>query len=175
MRRNLRFTSNKVKYPETIRRDLAYTGLATEGLAMKRIIGAFIALAFTVGLALPAAAELGETDRATIKGLIAGQIEAFQADDGAAAYGFASPMIHTYFPTVEQFMEMVRSGYQPVYRPQSITFGPLIDSQAGPLQKVFLTGPDGLNYVAVYSLQRQPDGTWLINGCTILRDDTPSI
>ena len=142
---------------------------------MKRIIGAFIALAFAVGLALPAAADVSAGDRATIKSLIEGQIAAFQADDGAAAYGLASPTIHSYFPTVEQFMEMVKSGYQPVYRPQSVTFGSIVETAAGPLQKVYLTGPDGNNYVAVYALQRQPDGTWKINGCTILRDDSPSI
>ena len=38
---------------------------------------------------------------------------------------------------------MVRGQYQPVYRPRSVTFGPLVDSPAGPLQKVFLVGPDG--------------------------------
>ena len=143
---------------------------------MKRITGAFFALALGLGLALPAAAgELGDSDRATIQSLITGQIEAFQHDDGAAAYGYASPTIKSYFPTVEQFMAMVRTGYPSVYRPQSVTMGPLVDSAIGPLQKVFLTGPDGLNYLAIYSMQRQADGTWKINGCTIVRDDAPSI
>ena len=67
-------------------------------------------------------------------------------------------------------MNMVRNAYKPVYRPQSVTFGQLSDSPYGPLQKVFLVGPDGKSYVAVYSLQRQPDGTWRINGCTLVED-----
>ena len=60
------------------------------------------------------------------------------------------------FPTVDIFMAMVRTGYQPVYRPQSVTFGPLVETAAGPIQRVFITGPDGQSYVAVYSLSASP-------------------
>ena len=143
---------------------------------MKRIAGGFFALLFAIGLALPAAAEtFSDSDRAAIQGLINGQIDAFQHDDGAAAYSYASPTIQSLFQTPEQFMAMVKSGYPPVYRPQSVTMGPLVDTEIGPMQKVFITGPDGLDYLAVYSMQRQPDGSWKINGCTIVRDDRPSI
>lgn len=142
---------------------------------MKRIAGLLFALALVGQFTLAHAETLGDGDRAAIRSLITGQIEAFQRDDGAAAYGFASPLIHSYFPTVDAFMGMVKNGYQPVYRPQSVTFGELADTQAGVLQKVFVTGPDGKNYVAVYTMQRQPDGSWLINGCALLPDDSPSI
>jgi len=144
---------------------------------MKRIAGVLVAVLLAAGFALSSArAEtLGDGDRAVIQSLINGQIDAFRHDDGAAAYGFASPTIQGYFPTVDAFMGMVKNGYPPVYRPQSVTFGPLVDTELGPLQKVFITGPDGKSYIAVYSMQRQPDGTWKINGCSLLQDDTPSI
>lgn len=143
---------------------------------MKRIAGVLFALALAAGHFATAHAETtSEGDRATIKSLITGQIEAFQRDDGAAAYGLASPTIHNYFPTIDAFMGMVKNGYQPVYRPQSVTFGELVETDMGPMQKVFVTGPDGKNYVAIYSMQRQPDGTWLINGCSLVQDDSPSI
>ena len=142
---------------------------------MKRILGVLFALALLGPFSALHAEPLGDSDRAAIKSLITGQIEAFQRDDGAAAYGFASPLIHSYFPTVDAFMGMVKNGYQPVYRPQSVTFGELADTDAGVLQKVFVTGPDGKHYVAVYTLERQPDGSWLINGCSLLPDDSPSI
>jgi len=104
-----------------------------------------------------------------------GQMTAFQHDDGNAAYGYASPAIRELFPSPDIFMNMVRKGYPPVYRPQSVTFGEIGDSPRGPQQKVFLTGPDGKSYVAVYTLQRQPDGTWKINGCTLVEDTGASI
>lgn len=144
---------------------------------MTRIAGVLVALLLAaLTFAAPARAEtLGDGDRSAIQSLITSQIQAFQRDDGTAAYGYASPTIHSMFTTPEDFMAMVKSGYQPVYRPRSVTMGPLVDSEMGPLQKVFVTGPDGKNYIAVYSMQRQPDGSWLINGCSLVGDDSPSI
>jgi hypothetical protein len=140
---------------------------------MKRI--AALALALAIGLVSLAAAEVADADRAEIQSIIGSQIDAFRRDDGAAAYDFASPMIRTLFPTPDIFMEMVQTGYMPVYRPQSFTFGPLLDTPRGPVQRVFITGPDGAGYVAEYFLQQQPDGTWKINGVTLVRDTSPTI
>jgi hypothetical protein len=116
-----------------------------------------------------------DADRQAIRSIISGQIDAFQRDDGATAYGFASPAIHDLFPGVDAFMGMVKGAYQPVYRPRSVTFGPLIDSAAGPLQRVLVVGPDGRNWIAEYTLQRQPDGSWKINGCRLLEDTGETI
>jgi hypothetical protein len=137
-----------------------------------------ILFVLVVGLGAPRRAladDISPTDQASIRAMISSQIEAFRHDDGTAAYGYASPTIQGLFPTVDQFMSMVRNSYQPVYRPQSVTFGQLADSPNGPVQKVFLVGPDGKSYVAVYTLQRQPDGTWRINGCTLVEDTGATI
>jgi hypothetical protein len=143
---------------------------------MTRIAGLLFALVLAFGQIAPASAEpTGDGDRATIKSLIQGQLDAFQRDDATAAYSYAAPAIQGYFQNPDIFMKMVQNGYQPVYRPRSVTFGELVDTDKGPVQKVFVTGPDGKNYVAVYSLERQPDGTWKINGCSIAEDKTPSI
>lgn len=140
-----------------------------------RLVRLAAALAIAVGLALPvAAAEIAAGDSSAIQGIIQSQIDAFRQDDGAAAYGLASPTIQQIFPSVGVFMDMVRGQYQPVYRPRSVTFGPLADSPSGPQQKVFLVGPDGKSWVALYTLEREPDGSWKINGCVLLPDDSPS-
>jgi len=145
---------------------------------MLKIAGLILGLAFTFAIAASSpgrADDVGSADQSAIRSIIASQIEAFRHDDGVAAYGYASPTIQGLFPTVDGFMAMVRSGYPPVYRPQSMTFGAIANTDAGLEQKVFLTGPDGRNWVAVYSLQRQPDGSWKINGCTLVEDDSPTI
>jgi len=142
---------------------------------MNRIAALVLALALSAGVAPPAAAEIGDGDRTAIQSIIDGQIDAFRRDDGAAAYDFASPMIQTLFPSPDVFMQMVQTGYMPVYRPQSFTFGPLLDTARGPVQRVFITGPDGASYVAEYALQQQPDGTWKINGVTLVKDTSPTI
>jgi hypothetical protein len=134
-------------------------------------------IVLALGLAaLPARAEESAGgDEQALRSVITGQMQAFQRDDGATAYSYASPMIRDLFPTVDGFMTMVRSGYQPVYRPQSVTFGQLKATDGGYLQQVFITGPDGRNWVALYSMQRQPDGSWLINGCSLIEDNSPAI
>ena len=47
-----------------------------------------------------------------------GAAKAFQAGDGELAYSYAAPNVKRIFPTVETFMGMVESGYQPVRKPQ---------------------------------------------------------
>ena len=143
---------------------------------MKRIAAVLFALSLAVAAPVAArAADISDSDRAAIQSVINDQIHAFQRDDGATAYADASPTIQSIFTTPDAFMAMVKNGYQPVYRPQALTFGDIVDSEAGPLQKVFVTGPDGQSYLAVYTLQRQPDGSWKINGCSLVDNDSPSI
>ena len=80
---------------------------------------AVLALAAFATFGAAAAQELTGADRQEFQRVIAGQIEAFRADDGPAAYGYAAPAIKKIFPSPEIFMEMVRNGYRPVYRPRS--------------------------------------------------------
>lgn len=131
-------------------------------------------LAAAAILATPAAAQSQNAVDAA-QSAIAGQIEAFLADDGAAAYGFAAPNIRRMFPSVESFMAMVESGYQPVRRPSSHAFGKTMELGSGILlQEVLLTGPDGKGWKALYRMQLQPDGTWKISGVSLKSADLPA-
>ena len=112
---------------------------------------------------------ISSTDKAEFQRIITAQITAFRADDGPAAYDFAAPVVRNIFPTPEVFMAMVKRGYPQVYRPQSFNFTEaLIDPQGRPAQKMTVVGPDGKSYIALYSMEKQPDGTWRISGCTLL-------
>lgn len=110
---------------------------------------------------------VGAGDAAAIRHVIEAQLAAFQRDDGAAAFGFASPGIRELFGTVDNFMSMVRTGYQPVYRPRRVEFGAIDIEEGAPTQHVFLVGPDGVGVEALYFMEREPDGTWRINGCEL--------
>jgi hypothetical protein len=143
---------------------------------VKGMAGRFAGAILAIGLLSPVAAqELSTGDRAAIRAMIAEQIEAFRRDDAALAYGYAAPGIKRLFPTPGRFMEMVKKQYQPVYRPRSMTFGEVVETPDGVLQKVFLTGPDGKGWVAAYLAERQSDGSWRIGGCTLVVDDSPKI
>jgi Domain of unknown function (DUF4864) len=123
-----------------------------------------LVLLLVFGFSGPAAA-ISDADRAEIQSTIDQQLKAFLADDGAAAYSFAAPNITARFPTVDSFMAMVRQGYQPVYRPRSYSFGALTQEPGYLEQAVEIIDADGAFWTAVYTLSRQPDGTWKITGC----------
>lgn len=115
------------------------------------------------------AQSVSETEKAEFQRIISAQISAFRADDGPTAYSFAAPVVRNIFPTPEIFMAMVKRGYPQVYRPQSFNFTEaLIDPMGRPAQKMLVVGPDGKTYEALYSMEKQPDGTWRISGCTLL-------
>lgn len=142
--------------------------------ALPMLAGAILAIAVVLP-ATVAAQALSNDDRASIRTMIAEQIEAFRRDDAGLAYGYAAPGIKQIFQTPERFMEMVRNQYRPVYRPRSVTFGKVVETPDGVLQEVFLTGPEGNNWIAAYIAERQADGSWRISGCALTVDDAPQI
>jgi hypothetical protein len=116
----------------------------------------------------PAGADDG-ADRRAIQRIISGQIEAFRRDDGPGAFSFASPGIRQMFQTEARFMAMVREGYPQVYRPRSFAFGEYRVTDAGPSQLVEIVDGEGQVWRALYTLEKQPDGTWRISGCYVLK------
>jgi len=132
--------------------------LASAGLM---IAGLLIGLAATAS----AQADLSDGDRAAIRQVIQAQVDAFRRDDGDAAFGLASPAIQGMFGTSEIFMDMVRQGYQPVYRPRAFDFHEIVELNGQPAQKVHVIGPDGRPVTAIYPMRQLPDGSWRIDGC----------
>ena len=135
-----------------------------------------LSLLIVMLLALASAARAQDADmpaaeRQAIRDVIQSQVEAFQRDDGAAAFGYASPEIQRLFGTPEVFMQMVRQGYQPVYRPRRFDFEEIVTLNGQPAQKVHVVGPDGRPVTAFYPMRRLPDGSWRIDGCFLKAPD----
>jgi hypothetical protein len=115
-----------------------------------------------------APATAGEADVKAAQSSIEAQINAFLAGDDALAYSYAAPNVKQIFPDVERFMGMVRSGYQPVWKPRNFAFGKVEEiSPSSIVQQVLLVGPDGKDYEAIYTLELQPDGTFRITGVSL--------
>ncbi len=122
-------------------------------------------------LGAPAFAEndtdLGDDDRQAIQQVIRQQLDAFQRDDETEAFSYAAPSIQAQFKTPAEFMRMVRTGYEAVYRPRSTRFldAFVLDGQV--MQPVEVVAPDTSVLVAFYLMERQADGTWRISGCVL--------
>lgn len=111
---------------------------------------------------------LTESDRAVIRMVIQRQIDAFRRDDAPAAFALTSPGIQARFGTAERFLAMVRESYQPVYRPRQVVFLEAVVAQGQVMQRVLVTGPDGVPVMAVYPMARLPDGSWATDGCVLV-------
>jgi len=133
--------------------------------------------AFTLGhsgLQNPAAADTAN-DQMAIVAVIKSQLAAFQRDDALDAFSYASPFIQKKFQSATTFMDMVKRGYLPLYRPNGTEFLELTVENGVPVQRVRVYAPDGTPISAYYSMQQQEDGTWRINGVELQLDSDPAV
>ena len=115
---------------------------------------------------LPArATQVASADSGAFQKIISEQMKAFASGDASKAFSFATRELQKRFQTPGIFMEMVKRGYQPVYRPKDVTFGSSKMSSRGPVQEVYVTGPKGQSWLALYSFEQDANGSWRISGC----------
>lgn len=108
-----------------------------------------------------------DADRSAARATITQQIEAFKANDPATAYAQAAPQIQAMFTSPEMFLAMVEQGYKPVLHPRSYSFDKVEATEDGLAQELTLQDEAGTDWQALYLLQKQADGRWLITGCTL--------
>jgi hypothetical protein len=107
-----------------------------------------------------------DSDRRAARATIERQLEAFRKNDPATAYAQAAPEIQHMFSSPETFIAMVEQGYKPVLHPRSYSFDKAEDSDGDQLaQGVMLQDDEGVDWMALYLLQKQSDGQWRITGC----------
>ncbi|UWU75328.1 DUF4864 domain-containing protein [Bradyrhizobium huanghuaihaiense] len=133
-----------------------------------RLAALLIALTVALGIALgPVSARAGDVSAA--QGIVRAQEQAFARDDAAAAYSHAAPTIKEIFPTPDIFMSMVQNGYAPVYRHKSFEFGESKSEGSWIAQRVHIIDANGEAWEALYTLEQQPDGSYKITGCSLLK------
>jgi hypothetical protein len=136
-------------------------------LSVLRLILVMVVLGGAIGQ--PVAADTTAGDRSAMETVVRSQLDAFAADRESEAYGYAAPTVQMIFPSIEHFMAMVKRGYQPVYRNTRREFlGSGADANGRPWVRVRLTDQTGKRHEALYFMEKQPDGSWKISGCTLL-------
>lgn len=107
-----------------------------------------------------------KADPSAAQETILSQLEAFRSRDAAGAYAYAAPSIKRMFPTPERFIDMARRGYAPVFDARRPVFlrSQSIDADRY-AQEVGFSDGEGRAWTALYTLAKQPDGTWRITGC----------
>lgn len=127
---------------------------------MRRLI---LAAGLAMGLGTGAMA-----DEDAIQDIIGLQIEAFQADDFARAFGYASPSIKRFFGGHERFGAMVQQGYPMVWRPDRVEYLGLSRIQGRLVQQVMITDVNGTLHLLAYAMIQTENG-WQIDGVQVLQ------
>lgn len=137
---------------------------------MRKGVGAIFLLHLWLAAApLVAFPQVESADARAVREVIEAQLDAFRRDDAEQAFSYAAPGIRETFGTAESFMAMVRTQYSVVYRPRSVGFDPPVIAGDELVQPVRMTDAEGRAWLALYPMEKLPDGRWRINGCQLAR------
>ena len=127
-----------------------------------RLIVTLISLFLSINTAF--AQNVSPDIQSATQNVIRDQITAFQSRDHDRAFSHAAPVIRNIFKTTDRFIGMVKGGYLPLYDPENYIFGRNIEIGGKIHQELIVTDQSGKQWQAVYTLQKQPDGSWKITG-----------
>ena len=140
------------------------------GEIMKMVRAGAVAITLLTG-----AASAEDLTAASSRAIVERQFDAFQRDDGQAAYALAAPTIKDMFSDADRFMAMVRDHYAPVYRHRSADFGAFKESGDEASLEATLVDDDNVVWTALYSFRRVSNGDWLISGCVLAKAEASAI
>jgi hypothetical protein len=143
---------------------------AIMGQIIKMVRAGSVAITLLTGVA---SAE--DLTAASSRAIVERQFDAFQRDDGQAAYALAAPTIKDMFSDANHFMAMVRDHYAPVYRHRSADFGAFKESGDEASLEATLVDNDNVVWTALYSFRRVSNGDWLISGCILAKAEASAI
>ncbi|MGY3437635.1 MULTISPECIES: DUF4864 domain-containing protein [unclassified Marinovum] len=128
----------------------------------------FVMVACAVVLmAFPALGQEAQPKNPDIEAVIGNQLDAFEANDVARAFTFASPTIKGIFGTAENFGVMVQRGYPMVMAPGAVTYLDLADIGGDLWQRVEIIDQAGKRHYLGYKMEAG-DGGWTIGGVQFL-------
>ena len=130
------------------------------------LVTAIGALGLTASGAL-AQESLSPAEWKAIQRVIAEQRAALHAGDARKAFAYASPGIRAQFNDAATFMTMVRGAYASLLTARYTEFldGAVIEGLV--IQPLRLIDADNTVRVALYTMERQKDGSWRISSCRI--------
>jgi hypothetical protein len=139
----------------------------------------FMRIFTLVGIALAAASmqlkaradTLAEPEVQRVQEVILAQFRAFQDDDAEAAFLTATPEIREKIGDSARFLALVRGSYPMIYRPAGFGFLAPEADKGQVIQIVSIRDADDKTWLALFSLEQQPDMSWRISGCVVAEND----
>ena len=134
-------------------------------LTLRNLLPLLIALAFSTLPTLSYSA----SHQLESQSVIENQMLAFRSGAHEKAFKLATPSMQIIFRDVDNFILMVKRGYGPIYAAQSWSFGRSTTKNGKIYHEVLISGPKGREWIALYTMQQLPDGTWRIAGVRLVR------
>ena len=113
------------------------------------------------------AAPIFAGDKEDIQATISRQLEAFQLEDFAKAFSYASPSIQSIFGSPDNFESMVKRGYPMVWKPGKVTFLSVDPYHHGMAQNIQIFDRNKKAHYLRYYMVKLGD-SWKISGVEIL-------
>ncbi len=113
------------------------------------------------------ASPLTAAQEEAVRMVVVSQLQALAEDDADRAFEAATPGVRAAIGNSDRFLAMVRGSYPMVYRPSSVTFLKPQEDGDMVLQMVQITDGNDRSWIALYTMERQPDSSWRISGCTV--------
>lgn len=132
-----------------------------------------------VGIALASASmqlkaradTLSGVEAQQVQAVILAQLKAFSEDDAEAALATATPEVRKSVGDAARFLAIVRGNYPMIYHAAGFGFLPPALQKGQALQVVTLRDREDRTWLALFSLERQPDNTWRIGSCIVAEND----
>ncbi len=107
--------------------------------------------------------------------IIERQLAAFERDDAAEAFSYATPEIQAQFPDPTLFLDAIADAFPAARRHRNVEFGPTAEEEGAVAEAVIVTDDDGQVWNAIYKLEKEPQGSWRISGVVLEKSDQKAI
>ncbi len=112
--------------------------------------------------------KLSPQDEQAIRTVVECQLKAFQNNDATTAFSLTCLELQRQFRQPQEFMEMIKNHYQPIYSPRAVIFEGFFYTQQRPTLQMMLMTQRGNLIRALYMMQHQSNLSWRITGYQLL-------
>ena len=135
--------------------------------SLRFLVAAAIGITASVAAAGLGAEPIPEAEAQKVRAVIETQLQAFADDDADRAFEANTPGVREAIGSAGHFLALVRGGYPMIFRPTSISFMQPEQRGDAVLQLAEIVDAQGKSWLALFSLEQQPDGSWRISGCVV--------
>jgi hypothetical protein len=136
-------------------------------LSLRFLVAAAIGITLLVSAPRVRTEPVPEAEAQKVRAIIEMQLQAFADDDAERAFEANTPGVREAFGSAGHFLALVRGGYPMILHPASISFMRPELRENAVLQLAEIVDEQGKSWLALFSLEQQPDGAWRIAGCLV--------